>query len=142
MAQELNTEKEKNIIWQGTDGIVYVDVPKGISEHNINKLTDRAEKFLKDLSGEAKILVDMSEATILRSAGFRKKAAKKMKEIDQGSGFKKAAMVGKDIFRRTIVSFVIMASGIKNVKVFKDKEEGLEWLKKPWQAVDISIELK
>ena len=129
MAEELNTKKEKNIIRQGTDGIIYIDVPKGISEQDIYKLIDEAEKFLKGLSGEAKILVDMSEATIFRSAGFRKKAAKKMKEIAQGPGFKKAAMVGKDIFRRTIVSFVITAAGIKNVKVFKTKEEALKWLK-------------
>ena len=129
MAQELNPKKEKSTIWQGKDGIIYIEVPKGISEQDIYKLIDEAENFLKVLSGQAKILVDTSEATVFRSAGFRKKAAKKMKEITQGPGFKKAALVGEDIGRRTIVSFVVAAAGIKNVKIFKTKEEALRWLK-------------
>ena len=46
--------------------------------------------------------------------------------------FEKIAVYGGNVIARTVGSFVLAAAvGIKNVKLFENKERALKWLKKP-----------
>ena len=99
------------------------------AEGDIYELIKEAREAIEKLSGKAKILIDISGATVFRSAQFRKKTAGQLRDIAENIGFKRAAMFGGGLIRRTIASFVIVASGVKKMRIFETKEEAVKWLK-------------
>lgn len=124
-----NSEEDKTKVWADKDGTVHIKVTEVAAEQDVYKLIKEAREVIEKLSGKAKILIDISGAAVFRSAPFRKKAAEQVGDIAKNIGFKRAAMFGGGLIRRTVASFVIAASGIKNMRIFETKEEALKWLK-------------
>lgn len=52
-----------------------------------------------------------------------------LKKIVKNPGFKRVAILGATVTIRVVGSFIVSASGIENIKVFKEKDKALEWLK-------------
>jgi len=129
MIDKENNRDEKSKVWLREDGIVYVVVGKTVSEEEVMDLIDKIEEILKSVPGKAKVLVDVGTVAVIRSSSFRNKLAKRLRDTVESRGVEKAAFFGQKLITRTIVSFIVMASGLKNLKVFENKEKALKWLK-------------
>ena len=120
--------EENNKVWTGKDGVVYVEVVKVSTEKEVVELVEKVKEIIIGRGKKAKILIEIKTSTIIRSSQFRKRLTEKLRDIIEGPGFKKAAIFGGNIVSRTIASFVIVAGGIKNMRIFGTKEEALRWL--------------
>ncbi len=129
MIDKENNRDEKSKVWLREDGIVYVVVGKTVSEEEVMDLIDKIEEILKSVPGKAKVLVDVGTVAVIRSSSFRNKLAKRLRDTVESRGVEKAAFFGQKLITRTIVSFIVMASGLKNLKVFENKEKALKWLR-------------
>lgn len=128
--QTIKNKEEQSKVWIGEDGIVRLTLAKMITEKDIWDIFEDLEEKLKRLSGKAKVLINMTTISIIRSSKFRKITAEKVKKIAIDPGFENAAICGGDIILRTIASFIVKVSRVKNIKVFTTEEEALKWLKK------------
>lgn len=123
---------EKCKVWVEKGEIVYIKIAKVVVEKDVDWLIKETKRILKGFSGQAKILVNMGaiENTLgIRSPQFRRRTSKQIKDLIEDPGFRKAALFGGHVMHRTIASFIIAASGMKNIKIFGSKEEALKWLK-------------
>lgn len=118
-------------VWINKDNIICLGIGQSPTKEDIENVIDEVEKILKELKGQGKVLIHTSPylGPVLSGAGFRKKLAEKTKKVFKEIGFKKIAIFGGDMMSRTITMFIISASGIKDMRVFKKKEKALEWLK-------------
>jgi len=121
-----------NKTWLDKEGIVNIQVAKEITAEEAYVLVDVAEKFLRDFQGKGRVLIHVLpyKGPFVATFKFRKTVSKRIKEIIKDPGFKKVAICGMTTIIKTVSSFIIAASGVKNMKVFGTKEEALKWLKK------------
>jgi hypothetical protein len=49
--------------------------------------------------------------------------------VYENTKFGKTAIFGLTVIPRAIAKFIIVASGVKNIKVFSDEKKALKWLK-------------
>jgi hypothetical protein len=124
-------EKKQNKVWIGDDGIVYAEVKRAVVEQDAYILLMEVKKILQQVSGKAKILIDITTDSVIRSSAFRKRVADEIMDIAKNIGFEKTAIYGGTVTTRAIASFIMIASRQKNMKVFASKKEALKWLKKP-----------
>lgn len=122
-------EKEKNKVWLGDDGVIYLEVVTSTNEEEIFEILKNAEEIIARLPRKAKIMIDIQTSSIIHSSKFRKECGERIRELYDKQGFEKAAIFCINIVLRTIASFIIIASGVKNIKIFKTKEQALKWLK-------------
>jgi hypothetical protein len=122
-------DKSENKVWTGRDGILYVKVIKTSVEEDVFEILGKIEEALKKSPPKTKILVSMLSSSIIKSSKFRNKCGEKIKKLYKNIGFGKAAIFGLNVTLRTIAKFIIVASGIKNIKVFSSEKEALKWLK-------------
>lgn len=112
------------------DGIIFLGTGESLSKEGYLIMMDQVIEKLRKYKGTGRVLVHAAKHTpSLADSENRKMFAERVKEIFNEVGFKRVAIFGGDIFSRTITSFIIFASGIKDIKVFKKKEEALSWLK-------------
>lgn len=125
-----NNLKEKKVkVWIGDDKIVYVTVIPIVLAEEIEDLAKEVKKALEASQNKARILVFMDGVKLgIRSHHRRKRFAQVAKDLGVNPGFEKAAIYGVNTIIRTVASFIIATSGLKNVKIFKTKEDALEWL--------------
>lgn len=121
-----------NKVWVDDKGIVNIQVAKAIIAEEAYALIDVAEKFLRNSQGKGKVLIHVFpyKGPFIATFEFRRTVSKKIKEIIKDPGFKKVAICGITTIIKIVSSFIITASGVKNMKVFGTKEEALKWLKK------------
>ena len=124
-------EEKENKVWLGEDGIIYAEVVKVDSEEDAYEILEGIKKILKKSSRKMKIFIDIMTSTIIASSQFRKECGEKIKELYEDIGFERTAICGITVIPRTIAFFVIKASGVKNIEIFKTKKEALKWLKEP-----------
>lgn len=123
---------EENRIWIGNYGIVNIEVGNLSSKEIVLELLKKTKEILKEFPDKNKILIDLGFfpfAPSIHTSSFRKQVAEGLKDIIKEASSKRVAVFGGDIVKRTITSFVIIASGIKSIKVLGTKEEALKWLK-------------
>jgi hypothetical protein len=120
-------------VWLDKNKIVHIMIEEVVTEEDINVLIDSAVVILKQFPKEGKVLITITpyEGPFIATPGFRKRIAKKVNNIIKSPGIKKVAVIGGTTIIRTVTSFIIAASGVKNMKVFGTKEEAIKWLKKP-----------
>lgn len=123
--------KEGNSLWIDKDRVVNIKIIKVITQEEAYEIIDVAERLLKDSKGKSRVLIQILayKGPFIASSEFRKQVSKKIKEVIKDPGFEKVAILGGTIIIRTVSSFIITASGVKNMKIFSDKEEALKWLK-------------
>lgn len=127
-----NKPEERSKVWTEEDGIVNIRIARVVTEEDVGELIWGVREALKSSLSKGRILIDMTNIAAtagIRSSKFRKRTAGQAKDLIEEPGFKKAALFGGKMMHRTIASFIITASGIKNIKMFKTKEEALKWLK-------------
>ncbi len=123
-----NKGSQKGAIWLGEDNIIHVKVSEKPSEKEVVDLFNKIEDILKTNHKKFKILIDASIISVIRSSGFRKRTAERIRDIANKYGFEKTAIFAENIIIRTIASFIVLASGLDNIKVFANKEEAKKWL--------------
>lgn len=122
-------EKEKSKIWIDEEGILNVKMIKGVTEDEILNLFKEGREIAKEFTEKPLILIDLTSGIVIISSKIRKNIAEHVKELAKEIGFKKIAIFG-GVMSRTVVSFLISTTGIKNTKTFETKKEALKWLKK------------
>jgi len=124
--------KKESTVTLRKDRVIYITVTPMTTGKEIEELVAKIRRMIEKLSGKPRIFVNMEGyyTGTLRSSQGRKKAAEECKSLAKNPGFEKAAIFVKNTVMRTITSFVIIASRVKNIKIFKTEEEGLKWLKK------------
>jgi len=128
MPEPENNPEEMTIFLDG-EGIVNVKMIRSLNSENIKNLIWKAREFAKTLSGKPKIIVDITSGLDRLPFQLRKEIGEYVKELVEDPGFEKVAIFG-GVIARTIGSFIIAASGEKNIKMFKNKEEALKWLER------------
>ncbi len=123
--------EDKHRLWTEKDNVIHIEIAETIDEQEVKRLFEKMKRTLREIPEGAKFLVDMGHTSIIRSSRFRKNAAEWMKDMYRSSAFYKIAIFGGNIAMRTIASFIIAASGLKNVKVFETKEKAAKWLNAP-----------
>ena len=129
-------KKERKVSWIGKKGIINVDLDvvlsKGTTPEDVEVILQEIKDLIESVPGKKRLLVKLTPylGASMRASQFRKKLAEKIKYHFKKPLFDKAAVYGGDVISRTITSFILKGSGLKNVKVFKIKEDSQEWLKK------------
>jgi len=110
--------------------IVNVELIKSLSEKDIEELFKKIGEILKNLSGKTKILVTITKDyySTVPSSQLRKEMVKKTINLIRAIGIPKTAIFGGNVMTNTMVSFILAAAKIKNVKFFSKKEQALKWL--------------
>ncbi len=128
----INPTEEKTKIWIDKEGILNIKLFMKDTAVEVEDLLKDAKESLLTSGAKTKILVDISGVIVghMRSSQLRKEVVKSIKEWIKEAKFEKAAVFGGDIIKRTITSFILVASGIKNIRVFETREKALKWLKK------------
>ena len=128
-----NEDIEKNKIWIKDEKIISIRLGNVSSQDSISKLLEEAKEILKKFPDKDNVLIDLgvfSFSPNVSSSLFRKQVVEELRGIKIEAGSKKIAVFGGNVMKRTITSFVISASGIENMKVFKTEREALNWLEK------------
>jgi len=129
-SKNIDLEEKKNKILVREDKIVYLEIAKEpLSEEDVWKVLEDIREILKRIPGKARVLINIRSFSIIRSSQFRKKASDIIRDTTQNIGYEKIAVVGRGVLINTIASFMFVASGIKNAKIFNTEKEALKWLK-------------
>ena len=127
-----NEDLKKNKVWLDKEGIVNIQVAKEITAEESYVLIDVAERFLRNFQGKGKVLIHVFpyKGPFVATFKFRRTVSERIKGIMKDPGFKKVAICGITTVIKIVSSFIITASGVKNIRIFETKEEALKWLKK------------
>lgn len=123
-------EKNKGITLLREDGIVFADINKIFDQKDFDLMFSQVKDIVALHKDKLKILVHMTNNPLFRTSKFRKHAAAKINDLMGTIGQVKSAIYAESIITRTISSFIMLASGSKDWKVFETKEGALKWLKK------------
>lgn len=124
-------QKEENKVFVREDGIICIEIGEKVSEEGIRDLINRIMEVLGGVSNKPKILVNVGILFLIRSSSFRKEISYKIKTIFKEHEFGKIAFYSANIKTRTVVSFIMAGTGLKNMRVFKSEQEAFKWLKEP-----------
>jgi hypothetical protein len=137
--------EEGFIVWLGDDGIVRVKINRHWIDHNdeLLKNSEMRDKelerifknVLEKIPPKSKIFVNIESvppSTI--SSGkqyyiYRKNTAKFIKKAVNNIEAKKIAICGGGIVQRVGISFILIVSGLHNIRIFPTEKEALKWLK-------------
>jgi pantoate kinase len=113
----ISRDEELQIIRQTIEGIIDEEDSKRILE-----MTVALANGLKDPNNVRVLTVsnDFGKAT----SRARKQLMKNLNE----SKLHKMAVMGKNPFMKTLITFIVMATGLKKVKLFTGEKEALDWL--------------
>ena len=119
---DLKQKKPKNKVWM-EENIVYYILSTEVDEQEAILLNDIGGSYIN--SGQASyVLIGLQK----QSSKFSSSARKIWVRFLQNENIKRAAMFGGNVVVRTLASFVIAATGKKNIKFFSEKDKALEWL--------------
>jgi hypothetical protein len=119
---DTNTNSNENKVWC-KDGILYYTIVAPVDEQEATRLDTIGENYIN--KGEASFVV----IDIEKSKEFSSAARKTWVKFLQNQKIKKAAIVGGNVFVRTLASFVVTAAGKANIKFFETEQSALEWFR-------------
>jgi hypothetical protein len=123
-------ERNKSRIWMGKDGSVLIKVEEIITFEIAERVINNYKEMAENLSDKPKVLIDISLAVPTTTSSFRRRITRLLKDTYKGVGFEKIAVYGGSLVASVVMGFVIVATGLENIKHFKTKEKALRWLKK------------
>jgi hypothetical protein len=123
-------KKGEHKVFLREDGIIYVEMSGDLDRDNALATINEAADFAKSTPHKAKILVTIYASSSFGGSQRRKELVNILKEVYKDPGFEKIAVFGFNPVVRTIVSFVVMATQIKTIKLFSNTESALKWLNK------------
>jgi len=110
--------------WDEEKGILYNKSWGDFEEEDARKQAAEILRTTGSKPGKALALND------LREAGKASSAARKVfSQLMKNEKVAKHAFVGMRILTRVIVSFIMKASGVNNIKFFSNEEDAVKWLK-------------
>ncbi|OGD67352.1 hypothetical protein A2442_01145 [Candidatus Campbellbacteria bacterium RIFOXYC2_FULL_35_25] len=119
---DFKQKKSKNKVWM-EENIVYYILSTEVDEQEAILLNDIGGSYIN--SGQASyVLIGLQK----QSSKFSSSARKIWVRFLQNENIKRVAMFGGNVVVRTLASFVIAATGKKNIKFFSEKDKALEWL--------------
>ena len=128
--------EEENKVWIDKEGIINLKITKPVfTEDDFDKMLARIIEMVESVPvGKRKALVDLTLEkvfTVGQRTRIRKKGVEALKENFKKLGLEKVALFTGSVTVKVIMSFMVTAAGIDNVRVFGTKEEALNWLKEP-----------
>jgi len=122
LTQNLHEEALKNEVFC-EDNIVNFSIRATIDPEEALRLSTVGRDLIESCAA-AYILIDLHQ-----SKGFSSSARKIWAEFLKNDKIKRAAIFGGNVFVKTIATFVVAATGKKNVQFFDTKEGALAWIK-------------
>ena len=117
--------QNQNKIWWDEEARIIRNFTQGYCEESEAKIeVEKIRNIVNTQPGKVSLLIDISEAEMV-SSGARKVFADLMKSVN----LEKIAFVGMKVIPKTIASFIMRYSGVKNARFFETGEQALEWLK-------------
>jgi len=115
-------------LWLGEGGIIRVQLGKFKFDEEIEKsLNEEINNIInKQSDSPLKVLIDLTHSTHIPSIAFRRWGVNFLKDKLKEPGFEKIAFWEGGIFPRVVTSFIITATSLKNVKLFKTGEEAIK----------------
>ncbi len=113
--------KNKNRVACSDDRVVFYHIDSDVDENDAQRLNDFGKDcFEKNLADY--VLIDLKASTEFSSV-----ARKIWVEFLQDARIKKTAIFGGNVFVRTLASFVIAATGKRNIKFFSVEKNARAW---------------
>jgi hypothetical protein len=123
-------ENEKGKAWLEEDGIIKLKLGKNCDFKEAERLGNEFIKIAKTLPTKSKVSIDISITNPRFDIVFRKNIVEILKSAFKDPGFEKIALWGSSVkIIKVITSFVLGATGFKNIKYFDTEEEVLKWFK-------------
>jgi hypothetical protein len=108
------------------NGIVMIEMwETKWEESGAKKFIEELTKVLETIEGKANMFCDASKAGF----GPTPKALLIYSDLFKSNKIGKSAIFGLNTANRALVSFLLGASGKKDLKVFSNKEKAIKWLK-------------
>ncbi len=105
------------------DNIVHYTMCTPVSAEEAERLSTIGKGFV-DVGQAQFILIDLRQST-----EFSSSARKIWVEFLQNDKIKKTALFGGNVFVKTLATFVMAATGKKDIKFFNTEEEAKGWFK-------------
>lgn len=119
----MNSEEiNNNVICSTDDRVLHYQINSDIDEAEAVRLYDFGKQCFESDKVDY-VLIDLKSSSEFSSA-----ARKVWVQFLQDARIKRSAIFGGNIFVRTLASFVIAATGKKNIKFFLTREEAWQWL--------------
>jgi hypothetical protein len=122
--------EEKIKLWIDNN-IIFVEMTGSIDEKDGERLLRGLEYNFEMLSGNAKVVFNMGRINIsldAQTAAFRKKLFEWIKKMHRESKYEKVAIFGGNLVTRSVISLIIGATRLKDIRMFRDKNKALTWI--------------
>lgn len=128
---EVKKESEKSKIWLGDEGVLRIKIGKTWGEEIMEKIVYDVEKIINNQPTKTKILVDLNLVpTHFTSSKYRRNVVKIARDAIKKIKFEKVAIFGTtNTITKVVISFVVSAARLKNIKIFDTEKQALKWLK-------------
>ncbi len=121
---EQNAKTQENEV-TCENGVVMYRLVVPVDDKEAKRIDAIGRAFLDHKQAD-RVLID-----IRRSSEFSSAARKQWVEFLRNPNIVKTAIFGGNVFVRTLATFVIGASQMKNIKFFTTEQEAIEWLRNP-----------
>jgi len=128
---EVKKESEKSKIWLEDEGILRIKIGKTWGEEIMEKIVYDVEKIINNQPTKTKFLVDLNLVpTHFISSKYRRNVVKIARDAIKKIKFEKVAIFGTtNTITKVVISFVVSAARLKNIKIFDTEKQALKWLK-------------
>ena len=118
----------KNKIWREKN-IIHFLIADEVNPGDAKYLKDKGVSHIDTILAEypqkkVLVIIDIQKASI-----FSSQARKSWAEFLQNTNIHRTAIFGGNVIVKTIASFIIGASQMKNVQYFRTKQDALHWLR-------------
>jgi hypothetical protein len=120
--KNMDTEATNDAVCHLEERVLFYHINSNVDEAEANRLYNYGLQCFKDNVADY-VLIDLKSSSEFSSA-----ARKVWVEFLKDDRIKKTAIFGGNIFVRTLASFVIAATGKKNIRFFLTEEEARDWL--------------
>jgi len=130
---EAEKVKRDTKMWVDDTGIIHIELSGDMdsmmkySEIMMNYSEKNKDKIIPSL--EIRTLTKLPPILKMPSLKYRKRMAESLKGSEMNIKFQKMALCEGGVIAKTVLSFILTALGMKNVKHFKTEEKALKWLK-------------
>lgn len=118
----MNLEATNQVSCSDNDRVLFFNINSNVNEEEANRLYGFGKQCLDDKK------IDNVLINLKASSEFSSSARKVWVEFLSDERIQKTAIFGGNIFVRTLASFVIAATGKKNIHFFQTEEEARVWL--------------
>lgn len=127
-----NSESQnlKNEVWLGEDGIIRAKLGEKCGADDAEEIAKEIIRIARTLPNKPSVSIDIAKTSPSYDIIFRKKVVELLQNAFKDPGLEKVALWGtKNKIIEVVATFILGATGLKNIRYFKTEEEVMEWLK-------------